>query len=271
MSGRRILWVMLVFVPLLGWGQSGGLFHELLYSAPINKPEEAIGAMEQFTSKLQLKRARLSSDEAFLLYVFRESHKTFFHHYKAYSQFPEIFNTGHYDCLSATSLLSVVLEKFGFQYKIMETNYHIFLLVDIGVKQVLLESTDKVNGFVSDRKIVDARLKEYEENNLLMASSGDRYFYQYDVNLFQPVMSHQLRGLLLFNQAVSAYNSKDLSMGAMKLKEAMRIISSPRMAEFAIILVTEIADSNLSEEEKKSLIRPFAQLIKAKASVVAAR
>jgi hypothetical protein len=267
----RFFWLIALLIPVLGWTQSSDRFQTFLQSAPSQQPELATSKMNQFISDLQGKRSKLKSDETFLRYAFRESHKTFLHHYKAYSQFPEIFDSGSYDCLSATTLFSIVLDAFDFEYTIIETNYHIFLIVIADQKQILLESTDKANGFVSDNRLVEERLSSYRDNKLLAAASADKYYYQYDLNLYQQVMPQQLTGLLYFNQAVKAFNNNNLSDCSQKLKKAIRIYNSPRIAEFVLILVGKVADSELAEEEKKNLIRPFASFIKAKSSVVAAR
>lgn len=267
----RFLWLVVLLFPIFGWSQSADRFQRLLQSAPSHGPELATSNMNQFISELQVKRSKIKSDENFLRYAFKESHKNFFHHYKAYSQFPEIFDSGNYDCLSATSFFSVVLDSFGFEYKIIETNYHIFLVVNVNQKQILLESTDKIGGFVSDDQSVKERLNTYRENKIVTSTTADKYYYQYDLNLYQEVMPQQLPGLLYFNQAVTAFNNNDLTTCALTLKKAIRIYNSPRIAEFAMILVGKVADSELADEEKKNLIRPFASFIKAKASVTAAR
>lgn len=269
MLGRRLLWLMAFLIPVLGWSQAPDRFQALLHSAPSHQPQLATVQMNQFITELRLKRGKLKSDEAFLRYTFREAHKTFFKNYKAYSQFPEIFDSGNYDCLSATSLLSVVLDVFGFEYKIIETNYHIFMVVEGDQKQFLLESTDEINGIVTNEEVIKERLARYQENKMYSSSAG-KYYYQYDLDLYQQVMPQQLTGLLYYNQAVTAFNSNDLVVCAQKLKKAIRIYNSPRIAEFAVILVSRIADSSLGEEEKKQLISPFASvIIKDKAAIVA--
>jgi len=271
MLGRRFLCLVLVLIPIFGWSQLPDRFQVLIQSAPSQQPELASSKMDQFISELQAKRYKIKSDENFLRYAFRESHKTFLHNYKAYSQFPEIFDSGNYDCLSATSFFSVVLDAFGFDYKIIETNYHIFLMVDVDQKKILLESTDKTSGFVSQEQSIKERLSAYHENKIVTAANADKYYYHYDLDLYQEVKPQQLTGLLYFNQAVIALNDNDLTECALKLKKAVRIYNSPRIAEFASILVRKVADSQLSDEEKKNLIRPFAFFIKAKASVIATR
>jgi len=270
MLGRLVLWVIMV-IPVMAWSQPSDRFTELISTAPSSAPEQATQSMNQFISKLESKRNKLNSDETFLRYMFREAHKTFLNHYQAYAQFPELFDSGKYDCLTATSFFSLVLDRFEFQYDIIETNYHIFLIVKAGEKQVLFESTDRVNGFVSDEKVMKERLKGYEKNNVIAAAASDKYFYQYDLDLYQRVIPQQLTGLLYFNQAITSFNNKDLEGSALKLKKAIRIYNSPRITEFAVILVTGIAESDLPEEEKKSLIRPFVAIIKGTSSAVASR
>jgi hypothetical protein len=259
---------MAFLIPVLGWSQAHDRFQTLLQSAPSHEPQQAASKMDQFISELRMKRGKLKSDEAFIRYTFREAHKTFFKNYKAYAQFPEIFDSGNYDCLSATSLFSVVLDAFGFQYKIIETNYHIFMVVDGDQKQLLLESTDEMHGVITDEQLIKERLSRYQENKVYASSAG-KYYYQYHLDLYQQVMPQQLTGLLYYNQAVIAFNDNDLVACAQKLKKAIRIYNSPRIAEFAVILVSRIADSSLGEEEKKQLISPFASVIKDKAAIVA--
>jgi len=266
----RLFWLVMLLFPVFAWSQSADRFQGLMQSAPSEQPALATTTMNEFISRLRVKRAKLKSDETFLRFAFKESHKTFLHHYKAYSQFPEIFDSGNYDCLSATSLFSVVLDAFDFNYKIIETNYHIFLVVDADQKQILLETTDKRGGVISDDQMITEKIGAYRENEML-SSSGDKYYYHYRLDLYQQVMPHQLTGLLYFNQAVNAFNNNDLSESALKLKKAIRIYNSPRMAEFAVILISKVADSSFTEEEKRALILPFASLVKASANVVASR
>jgi len=272
MLGRRFLWAMAILIPFLGWGQPSDRFQALYQSANGNMPAaQASLKMSQFLSGLHAKRAKFKSDELFLRYAFRESHKNFFHNYKAYSQFPEIFDSGNYDCLSATSFFSIVLEEFEFDYKIIETNYHIFLVVESDQNTILMETTDKSSGVISDKRLVNERLNQYRENNIVASSSSDKYYYQYEFDLYQEIKPQKLTGLLYFNQAVTAFNNNDLYGCAVTLKKAIRIHNSPRIAEFAVILVTKVAASELADEEKGKLIRPFASFIKERASVMAAR
>lgn len=109
----------------------------------------------------------------------------------------------------------MVLEEFGYDFKIIETNYHIFLSVETDKGPVLLESTDRYNGIVTDPIQIEQRISTYRNNELFInpsSSQSDKAHYKYDLNLYHVVVTVSTPGLLYFNQAVTAYNSKNLEV-----------------------------------------------------------
>jgi hypothetical protein len=268
---RLLFLCFLIGLPLMGRTQHTELLQDLVRSHPAADPVMITHKMNVFISTLREKRERYT-DKEFVRLIFRESYRKFFDTYKPYTQFSEIFERGNYDCLSATSFLSVVMKEFGYDFKIIETNYHIFLSVETDTGPVLLESTDRYNGIVTDPIQIEQRISTYRNNELFInPSQSDKNHYKYDLNLYHVVQPNQLPGLLYFNQAVTAYNSKNLVECAAKLDQARKIYESPRTSEFAIILVKSIIDSNLNEELKKDLIRPFVKYLRNSNSVIASR
>ncbi|TXH26109.1 MAG: hypothetical protein E6Q96_08290 [Cyclobacteriaceae bacterium] len=237
----------------------------LLTTYQTKNPKAIEARLSTFISSLREKQSNRSEEE-FLRIVFNESHRKFFKTYKPYTQFPEVFEKGRYDCLSATSLLAVILEEFGYNFHLIETNYHIFISVQTETGPVLLESTDRVNGFVTNPEQIQERISTYKQNQLQASNSGSIH-YQFDLNLYNVIQPGQLSGLLLFNQAVVAFNNQQYEVCALRLKEAVQIYDSPRTTEFAAILITAIANSSISDETKKDLIRPFAKYIRGNATV----
>ncbi|MDZ7648731.1 MAG: hypothetical protein U5K54_16990 [Cytophagales bacterium] len=174
--------------------------------------------------------------------------------------------------MSATSFLSVVLEKFNFEYRIIETNYHIFIVIETKAGEVLLESTDRLHGLVTDPKQIDTRINSYRSNELYAsATPTNKDFYKFNLNLFQEVQPMQLPGLLYFNQAVIAFDENNLVDCASKLNRAKSIYESPRTSEFAVILVKSVLASDLNDDLKKDLIRPFVKYLAPTTSVIASR
>jgi len=259
---------VLCFLSLGGRGQDSSLLPELLKSYPTANSQELIKRLDGFVSSLQKKKPK--SEEDLLRIIFRESHRRFFMSYKPYTQFAEIFETGNYDCLSATSFLSLVLDEFDFDYKIIETNYHIFISVQTKNGIVLIESTDRFAGVVTNPKEINERISRYRANDLVAQPDTGKVYYQYDLNLYQIVEPNQLPGLFYFNQAVIAFNKKYFFECAKKLKQASRIYESPRTAELAVLLIKSVVESDLSEDEKMILIKPFSRYIST-SSVIASR
>lgn len=267
---RGFIIILIGFIPFLGSTQSTELLPDLLASYPTANAQYIPARLNGFVSTLQGKRSK-HSDQDFLKLIFRESHRKFFKNYKPYTQFPEIFEEGNYDCLSATSFLSLVLNQFEYDYQIIETNYHIFISVQTSNGPVLIESTDRFNGFVSDPKEIEQRITTYRANKLSVnPSESDKVHYRYNLNLYQLVKPEQLPGLLYFNQAVIAFNRKNLVECAAKLDKANKIYESPRTVELVTLLVKCAVESDLNEDEKEELVKPFVKYLRS-TSVIASR
>jgi hypothetical protein len=262
---------LLALIPLFGGAQQNELLPKLMESSSCVSTNEITKKLTVFISTLQNKRSK-HSEQDFLRLVFRESHRKFFRNYQPYTQFTEIFESGNYDCLSATSFLSVVLNEFNYDYKIIETNYHIFLSVQTKQGVALIESTDRLSGIVTNSKQIDKRISTYRANALsINPSESGKLHYRYNLNLYQLVKPEQLPGLLYFNQAVIAFNNKNLKECAAKLHKANKIYESPRTAELALILVKSVVESTMSDDEKKELVKPFAKYLRSSNSVIASR
>ncbi len=221
-------------------------------------PQSSEGLYEKeligFVNELKEKRVHYKSEILFFKKVVSKSHKKFLRNYKAYSQFNEVLEVGNYDCLSGTAFFSVVLGELGFTYKIIETNYHIFLLIDTPTKQILLETTDRIAGIKTNAKEVERSLSKYRQNQLMANVDKDNY-YRYQANLFREVNPLQLSGLLFFNQAVVAYNQHDWVLCADRLERARSIYYNERVEELSELLIGSVALSSLAEEKKRELMR----------------
>ncbi|MCA6380049.1 MAG: hypothetical protein IM574_00400 [Cytophagales bacterium] len=249
---QKRLWLFFVLIPLLGAGQNN-LLPSLLKTTPSANTDLINEKVVDFISLQQTKQAKSKSEIKFLHSLFNESHRKFLKHYKPYSQFNEPFESGHYDCLSGTAFFSLMLESLQMNYKIIETNYHIFLLVETHEGQVLLETTDRLFGFKTNPLEIDKCLKDYKEN-LLTASSGKMHYYQFQSRLFREVKSTQLSGLLYFNQAVVAYNNREWVQCVYHLEKARFIYDNARVSELTQLLVETISHVELNENSRQELL-----------------
>ena len=219
-------------IPLLGYGQGNSVLPKLVATS---SPQNALLAESRINDFIQeLKCNKPTSDITLLKKVFHRTQKVFLNKYASYADFSEIFNSGRYDCLTATSLFSVVLDELNFGYSIIETNYHIFLLVKTSKGEVLLETTDRFNGFVRNEKEIRQRIGGYRQG-VTVGNTDNQNIYHYSCDLYREVNPSQLPGLLYYNQAVKAYNAGRLEKCGELLTRAKSIYDTPRINEFGSI------------------------------------
>ena len=264
---KKVIAIFLIILPTLAVGQSA-IFADLIATSSIKPSIKESNKLSHHVESLQKKRGY--SDKKLLKAIFKTTHQNFLKSYSQYADLGEVFTSGKFDCLTATALFSVVLDQMNFKYKIIETNYHIFILVDTSDGQVLLETTDKLFGFIHDSSEIEKRIRSYRQNTIV-ASSNDKIYYHYSFDLFHEVGQHQLAGLLYFNQAIKAYNNGDLLACADLLERSKRIYESPRVEELAIVLVKSILESNLSTDVKNQVIHHYKNIIMGKNSPIASR
>lgn len=261
-----VFWLFIL--PGLAAGQGDPLFQELIATSPVKPSVQESQKLEIFIQDLQQKKVK--SENKFLKSIFKATHQKFLKRYSQYSDLGEVFQTGKFDCLTATALFSVILTEIGFDYKIIETNYHIFILVNTEAGEVLLETTDRLSGFVDHPEEIKNRISSYRENEVMRVGS-DKTYYHYSFDLFHEVAPHQLAGLLYFNQAIKAYNKNDLLTCAALLDQSKRIYESPRVEELAIVLVKSVLESDLSADVKGRVIRQYKNFVLGKGTPMASR
>ncbi|MBL7850571.1 MAG: hypothetical protein JNN04_06685 [Cyclobacteriaceae bacterium] len=166
--------------------------------------------------------------------VFRKFQQSFLGRYEAYADFSSMFTNKTYDCLTATTLLSHILDRLGYRAEIVETTYHIFVKVSTPEGPVLLETTDRVGGFVNDEKLIADRIAGYQKDDMVFAG---RDSYRYSRLVYRTVTSSDLVGLLLYNQSVKAYNSRNWLGSAKYLEASFARYPSERCHEMAAILL----------------------------------
>ena len=253
-------------IPLLGYGQGNPVLPELLATST---PQDVLLTESRIKSFiLELKGNKPASDIQLLKRVFHRTQKVFLHQYVSYADFSEIFNSGRYDCLSATSLFSVVLEELNFQYSMIETNYHIFLMVKTSKGEVLLETTDRFNGFVRNEKEIHQRIGTYRQG--VTVDPDNQHTYHYTCDLYREVKPAQLPGLLYYNQAVKAYNAGRLEKCGEFLAKAKSIYDTPRINEFGSIFLKSVVESTLDDPTKLRIIRKLKGML-SKSPVLASR
>ncbi len=231
--------------------------------------EQAAATTSDLASFVESLRDPGNAGHRHLAKVFRKVHQVYLKKYAAYSDFNSLFSGGQYDCLTATMLFAEVLSGLDYDFRIIETNYHIFIHVKTAGGIVLLESTDKRGGFVTDPSDIAARTEGYRS---IVPGTPDpaQTSYRYRFELYQEVKPDHLTALLQFNQAVKSYNNGELLTSARKLEESFMRNPSERCTELGDILVrTLVARKEVPQELRRSCMEHLLPIILHRSAKVA--
>lgn len=227
---RAILTPIFVTLALAGFAQQTVLEKAWTTSSSMEGLQEVDARINKVVTSVGKHHYR--NDQHRLYALFKKTHTTFLYQYNQYSNIDEL-TTGKYDCLTATALFADVLSRAGYNYNIIETNYHIFIVVNTSEGEVILETTDRFGGFINDKTKINNAIARYRMNTLESATPSH---HQYKFSLYQAVDPDQLNGLLYFNQAVRAFNEGDWTRCSEKLAAAAMNSKSPRIAELSALL-----------------------------------
>lgn len=202
-----------------------------------------------FVEKLKQKEESFERTNDFLAYLFDKTHQRFLRYYREEASFGQLLTDRTYNCLTATALYALLLDHFDLDYKVIETNYHIFLVTQTSQGVVLFETTDPANGFVSDPKEIEKRIAQYRENRIQMDVSKATY-YRFKADMYNEVNLDQMLGLLYYNLSIQAYNNQKLPLAIKYLGHAAKSYHSDRIEEFSKILLLSVIESNYEARVK---------------------
>lgn len=195
------------------------------------------------------KRNKSKDETRFLSTLFYKVHRKYLKNYKPFTSFHTTLSTGDYDCLSGTTFYALLLNQFDVDYSIIEMNYHIYIKVKTSSgNDILIESTDPLNGFITNQKEIDSRLAVF--NNEAERPSEENE-YKYDVQLHEEIDIRALSGLHYYNEAVENFNNQQLDRSVFLLEKARLFYFSPRLNEFGHVLAQALLSDDKLEVEKK--------------------
>lgn len=253
-------WVaMILFLPILASAEVGQPISKsdlVNYTIAIfistDGSQVNTAAFENYLQEVTRKRDNFRNDEAFLEFVFNSAQRKFLKGFKEYASFGQLLKNGSYNCLTATALYALVLERAEIRYEIIETNYHIFLMAYTEEGSVLIETTDAGNGFVTDASEIEKRIEGYKENALKENAGNNNLL---DFSLYNVVRLEELTGLLHYNLAIAAHNDNRLESAIDHLDAASNLYNSPRVEAVARLILFSVVESKLDEESKTTHLK----------------
>jgi hypothetical protein len=185
----------------------------------------------------QLKRVRgkHKSELLYLHYIFKSLHKDYLTEYQQFSTIHDIFDAGRYDCVSASVLFALVFEALDVRYIIKETNYHVYIIVTTDEQQVLIETTNSEEGFITNPQKIIRQISVYEDPQP-QPDREETYIFRTRVN--EEISLEQLAGLQLYNLAIYHFNNQQFNNVMPLLNQALALYKSERILEFKMLLVS---------------------------------
>ena len=203
-----------------------------------DKTNEMLGKHFINLKKRQLK---YKSEKEFAEYAFYYIHNKLLKNYTEYASLDQTLTNGAYDCVTATAMYALFLSELDLPYAVVETNYHLYLLAFQGTEnEVLLETTDPLAGFITDRNEVEARKALYAKGNEELKANQVDLDWDVETNL----KDTELIGLLLFNQSVKQFNRGNKAKAVELANEATSYYASTRIRTYLNFLNSDQFASN---------------------------
>lgn len=79
--------------------------------------------------------------------LYDKIHDTFFDQYNLENSFADVFTTGKYNCVSATGIYALALEKLNIPYVIKEEPTHVYLIAYPNSEIIVVEATNPSSGY----------------------------------------------------------------------------------------------------------------------------
>lgn len=200
-------------------------------SMTTDKYTEFESEFSNMLAKLHRTQSRSRNKSAFLEKTFYQIHRKNLGWYENYVSFAQTLEKRKYDCLTGTALYALILDKLEIPYKVLEFDFHIFLLAEADGREILIEATDPLGGFVTDASEIDRRIK----SSLLNEQYKDQYYRTYLQNEINLV---ELAGLQYYNLAVDLFNKQKYKEAKRFIKKANLLYPSERIQQTAQLITS---------------------------------
>jgi hypothetical protein len=221
----------------------------LAISSDSGSYEKYASSLNNFYRHLDSKLSKVKADKQRAKIVFKEVHEYFFTKYEEHVLFNQIFETGSYNCLTASMLYAIILDKVGLPYEIKEKPTHIYLVAFPGTDNILFETTDPRGLFVPDDKtkrqyvagLITMKLTTQEYvNSVGLAKAFNEFYYNN-----QNITLQQLAGLQYFNDAIALYDAQKMSAAIISTLKAYLLYPSTKNEYLKTSLIKEaLGNSN---------------------------
>ena len=192
----------------------------------LNDNNLALNKLQLVLDNLTKKQRLYKNEKYFVERLYYYTHRKLLKKYNQYASLSTTLVSGEYDCLTATAIYSILLNELSIPHAVVETNYHIYILVYPDTQaEILLETTDPNYGFITSTSTIEQLKSKYRTTN------GEQAIGQADleINIERRLEGKEIIGLLYYNQSVKELNQGNLQVAeelanlALKFYPAIRV------------------------------------------------
>lgn len=195
----------------------------------------ALDKINKVLAHLANRQDKYRSQDDFVEYLYYYTHRKLLKTYTKYPSIEETLLEGDYDCLTATSIYSILLSELSIDHSVIETNYHIFIMVNPDTTdEILIETTDPRYGFVKGQDEIQASKEGYLKSNIEERNT----LISFDFNIERGLEQKELIGLLYYNQSIRKINQGDWDEAMTFAKKAFEYYSRTRVSTLISIIDT---------------------------------
>lgn len=205
----------------------------LSYSGNVKSLSVLNHTIAEHLNYLEKKKEKYKNEAKFVSYSFYYIHKKLLKKYEQYASVTETIEKGTYDCVTATSLYALFFSELNIPFAVVETNYHMYMLVYPKTSnEILLEATDPLYGFITDASEIEIRKKQYVTGN----QEQQAYQVNFNWDIENTLKNNELTGIILYNQSIKLFNVGKTNEALQLAEEALRYYNSQRIHTYISFL-----------------------------------
>ena len=160
--------------------------------------------------------------------IFSYVHALYLKQYKLKADFYEIFESGTYNCVTASAFYALLFDKFDIPYQIKETPQHVFLVAFPETSIIKVETVDPVGGYYIPDEMYKKHYVQYLVEQKIIPESDintksnnelfDEYYYgKESINITELLALHY------YNDAVVAYDEGKYDYTINQVEKALSV------------------------------------------------
>ena len=193
---------------------------------------------------------------------FNEIHDKLLRKYVTNARFEFLLDQGEYNCLTASALYAMAFQRFNMPYQLRSTTDHVYVIVNPGPGETIIETTDPQNGVYQysdqykkayiDRQVKTKMISKDEYNSGSVEALFQKYFYTSDT-----IDLKQLAGYHYYNNAIDLIGKENYAESSNQLMKAYLLNRSAKVEYLLIISLAAQLEKSLDITDSAAMQRYF--------------